>query len=150
MPDNKAKPSKAILALKEELKKGFIDTEVTVRGHVFKLRTLTEDDETWADSFVRSISPMSMINSRKAPRVAASIMSIDGTPASDLFEFSDSMPEEEKKQISSDAHSKRYWLYNQLLMFLMEDSNRHFITELYAAYEKMEQSAVDGIKEVSN
>lgn len=150
MADIKAKRSAVLEALKSELKRGFIDKEVVVSGHKFKLHTLNEDEETWADSLTRSNNVMATFSSRRAPRLAAAISEIDGSKVEELFLYPDDMPPEIKKGFDENPVSKRYWLRDQMLYFLAEDSNRPFISELYDNFEKLEAERDEAIKATKN
>lgn len=150
MADFRAKRGKILETLKAELKRGFIEKEVTVSGHKFKLKTLSEDDEVWADSFMRTLSTASILSSRKAPRLAASIQSIDDTAAAALFEYPDDMSADSKKGMEDNPIQKRYWTYTQMLYFLSEESNRLFINELWAAYEALETEQLEATKQIPN
>lgn len=150
MSDIKAKKNKLLETLKSELSRGFIETEVKVLGHNFKLRTLNEDDEVWADSFLRTNSAAAMLSSRKAPRLAAAIASIDNVDANGLFEYPDTMSADDKKVLDENPVQKKYWLHAQMLMFLSEDANRDFINVLWDSYSKMEEQRAEAIKQIPN
>lgn len=150
MAEIRAKKNKLLEIIKSELKKGFIDTEVTVGGHKYRLRTLSEDDEVWADSFVRASTPLAMVTSRKAPRLAASISHIDDTPVAQLFEYPDDMSSEMKKGLDENPIQKRYWIYTEMLYFLSEDANRVFINDLWTAFESLEKQRDEATKQIPN
>lgn len=147
---NKAKRNSVLESLKKDLAKGFIEKEVTFHGFKFKLHTLNEDEETWADSYVRSTTPVAMLNSRKAPRLAASIRAINDVPAEDLFGYPDDMPKELKKALDENSVQKKFWVREQMLYFLAEDSSRPFINELYEAQSALEDERDKAIQEIPN
>lgn len=148
MAEMRAKRSSVLENLKKDISKGFIDLTAMVNGHKFKLRTLNEDDEVWADSFARTSTAVSMITSRRAPRLAASIMSIDDVVASDLFLYPEGMSKEEKKAMDDNPITKKYWIYDQMLYFLLEESNRPFINDLWSKFEELEKSRDEALKEL--
>jgi hypothetical protein len=150
MSDFKAKRSKILDDLKQELSKGFIQKEFTIGTHKFLMRTLTEDDEVWADSFVRTTSSVSIISSRRSPRLAASIKAIDGVSVNELFLYPDDMPAETRKNLDDNPVQKRYWLYSQVLYFLSDDTNRDFINSLWTSFESLDEDRVKASKELPN
>lgn len=145
MAEYRAKRSAKLELLKEELKKGFIEEEFEVGGHKWRLRTLTEDDECWADTYLRTMSTAAILSSRKAPRLAVSIVSLDGELTKDMFGIPDDMPAEAKKDLQDNPVRFKYWLYDQMLYFLLEEGNRSFVNGLWEKYEalttKREESA---------
>jgi hypothetical protein len=148
MADLKAKRSSKLQLLKQELSRGFIEKDFEIAGHTFKLSTLSEDDETWADTYLRISTPAAMISSRKAPRLASAIRAIDGEPREVLFQFPDDMSPEMKKALSENAVQLRYWYNDQMLYFLLEDSNRPFINLLWEKYESLEKDREEAFKEL--
>lgn len=150
MADLRAKRSKALDLLKQDLTKGFIESEVSVFGHKFVLRTLTEDDEVWADSYVRISSPVAILSSQKAPQLAAAIKSMDGIPTESLFEYPDDMEKARKEELDSNPVLKRYWIYTQMLYFLSEDGNRPFISKLHAEYDKLTSQRNEALNKIPN
>jgi len=150
MSDIRAKKTKVLETLRSELTRGFIETDVNILGHKFKLRTLNEDDEVWADTFLRTNSAAAMVSSRKAPRLAAAIVSIDDVSSPNLFEYPDSITQEEKKTLEDNPIQKKYWVHTQMLLFLSEDGNRDFINALWEPYSKMEEQRAEAIKQIPN
>jgi hypothetical protein len=150
MSDFKAKRHSVLEVLRQELSLGFLERTFELKGHKFVLRSPTEDDEVWADAFVRSNTPMAMLTSRKAPRLATSIKSIDGVGTVDLFPLPDDMQKEVKAELQKSPVQYRYWLYDQMLMFLSEESSRPFINDLFDAYEKMENDRNEALKKLPN
>lgn len=146
--DLKAKRSAVLQALKQDLSKGFIEEEVEIDGHKFVLRTLSEDSEVWSDSFIRVSSSISILSSRKAPRLAAAIKSIDGVSAEHLFEYPDDMDGDQKKSLNDNPIQKKYWIYTQMLYFLSDETSRPFINKLWEAFDKLEDKREEGIKEI--
>lgn len=146
----KAKRGSILAKLKEDLTKGYRETTVNVYGRDFTLKTLNEDEEIWADQYTRPVNTMSMISSRKAPRLAAAIKAIDGNDVGTLFEYPDSLPEQRRKDLDENIVMRRYWVREQMLLFLSEDSSRKFINRLYEEFEKIEVASVEAIKEIPN
>lgn len=148
MADYRAKRHSVLDTLKKDLGRGFLDKEVTIRGTKFKLHTLNEDEETWADSYTRSSSPIAMLNSRKAPRLAASIRALNDVPIGELFSYPDDMPQEAKKGLEENPVQKKFWIREQMLYFLAEDAGRPFIIELYEALSQLEEERNEALKEI--
>jgi hypothetical protein len=148
--DYVAKRNPVLETLKKDLDKGYLEDVVTVHGHKFKISTLTEDEETWADMHLRANSAAAMYSSRRAPRLAAAIKELDGVLAQDLFSFSDDMPKVVKDRLAENPIEKRYWIRDQMLMFLLEDSNRPFITDLYEVLTKLDDKRDEAIKAIPN
>lgn len=146
--DYKAKRNSVLENLRKDLAKGHLEEVVDLGGHKYKLTTLTEDEETWADTYMRTNSAASMFSSRRAPRLAAAIKELDGTVIGDLFTFPDDMPEPVKKRLVDNPIEKRYWIREQMLMFLLEDGNRTFVTGLYESLTKLDERRDEAIKEI--
>ena len=145
-----AKRNPVLDNLRKDLAQGFLDETVTIRGHKYKLTTLTEDEETWADTYTRTNSPASMYSSRRAPRLAAAIKELDGVASQDLFLYPDDMPESVKKRLVDNPIEKKYWIRDQLLMFLLEDGNRPYINDLYEVLNRLDAKRDEVIKELPN
>lgn len=146
--DYRAKKHAVLEGLKKDLSKGFIEEEVEIRGHKFKMHTLNEEEEGWCDAFVNMSTPSSMISSRRGPRVATSITAVDGVSLSELFSYSDDMTEEQKKNLDKDPVQKNYWYRSQMLYYLMEAAHRPFISDLAEALSKMESRVTEVVKEL--
>lgn len=146
----KAKRHSVLESLRKDLALGALTTELTIKGYKFKLTTLNEDEETWADTFMRTSSPAAMYTSRRAPRLAASVKTINDMPVDELFTFPDDMPKQVKDRLLENGIEKRFWVRDQVLMFLLEESNRGFITELYEALSKLDDQREQGAKELPN
>lgn len=148
--DYKAKRHSILDSLKQELVKGYREVEVTVLNKKFKLRTLNEDEEVWVDGHVRALTPMAMISSRKAPKLAAAIREIDGMPVDRLFDYPDTMDKAKREEFDKNEILRRWWVRDQMLLFLAEDGVRPFVNELVEALEKLEDERNEAIKEVPN
>lgn len=144
----KAKRHSILESLKSDLSRGFLDKEVTVRGYKFKIHTLNEDEESWADAYVRVSTPLTMLNSRKAPRLAASIKAVNDIPVDQLFIYPDTMTDEQRKNLNDNPIQRRYWCREQMMLFLAEDAIRPFIDELYGEYSKLEEERDKAIAEL--
>lgn len=150
MADYKAKRHSVLENLKKDLEKGYLEKDVTVQGYKFKLHTLNEDEEIWADGYTRTNTPLSMITSSKAPRIAAATAAINDVPTGELFTYPDDMPENTKKALAENAIQKRYWLREQMLYFLAEDGIRPFINELYQALSALEDERSRAFEQIPN
>lgn len=148
--DYKAKRHSILDSLKADLVKGSKETEVSIMGRKFKLTTLSEDEEVWADGYIRNSTTMALISSRRAPRLAAAIKSIDGVSVAQLFMYPDDMEKAKRDELDKNEIMHKWWVREQVLLFLSEDSCRPFITTLYDEYEKMESDRADAIKEIPN
>lgn len=148
--DYKAKRHSVLENLRKDLARGSLSSEVTIKGFKFKVATLNEDEETWADSYMRTNSPASMYTSRRAPRLAAAIRALNDVPVDELFTFPDDMPKGTKDRLLENPIDKRFWIRDQVLMFLLEEGNRGFITELYAELSKLDEQRDEAVKEIPN
>jgi hypothetical protein len=146
--DTHAKRHRILETIRKELAVGFLEKTVDIGEHKFHLRTLNEDDEVWADQFIRAITASSLISSRRAPRLAAAIKSIDGIPLEELFQYPDEMDKLVKVEMDNNKVAKKYWLYGQMLQFLTEDSIRVFIAQLFEAFEKLEEERGEALNNV--
>jgi DNA topoisomerase IB len=151
MSDFKGAKRHAILkTLSAELSKGFIEDMVKVGNHTYKIATLNEDEESWADSFIRTSSPASIYSSRKAPRLAAAIKAIDDVPIAELFMYPDDMKEDVRAQLNENPVQKQFWLRNEMLLYLSDEGNRPWINELYTALSKLDDKRDEATKQVKN
>lgn len=150
MPDYKARRHSVLESLKKDLAKGCLEKEVTVRGYKFKIHTLNEDEETWADGYTRTSTALAMVNSSKAPKLAAAISFVNDVPTSELFTFPEDMPDEVKRGLNDNPIQRKYWLREQMLYFLAEDGIRPFINQLYSTLFELEQERDKAIEEIPN
>lgn len=148
--DYKSKRNKILEDLKQDLLKGRREKEVTLFGRRFKLATLNEDEESWADSYIRSTSTMAIISTKKAPALAVAIREIEGQPVSSLFDYPEDMPAEVRAVLDKNQIQRSYWVREQMLMFLAEDSNRKFVTSLYDAYEELLRESDEAMGKLPN
>jgi len=146
MVDFKAKKHSVLETLKKELSRGFLEREYTVSGHKFKLHTLNEEEESWADGFTRSTTVMASITSRKAPRLAVAISAIDDIPVDKLFDYPDDMPKEVQVELNTNNIARKYWIRDQVLYFFAEDSNRAFIVDLFDKLAELEKERDEALK----
>lgn len=145
---DRAKLHPLLKTLREELHKKFITDTFEVFGHKYTMRTLNEDDEVWSDQFVKTLAPMSLMTGRRIPHLAASITQIDGIHVNTLFEYPDDMPDSEKKRLNDSAENKKYWLYSQMMIFLLEDANREVVTALYEKFAGLRDRTEAAAKEI--
>jgi hypothetical protein len=145
----RAKRHAVLETLKKDLSRGFLEKEVVVMGHKYLLHTLDEDAEVWSDSYVRTSTAMSLMTSRKVPRLAVAIQKIDDISVLEMFSYPDSMSKQLKDGFDADPVSRKYWVWQQMMLFLSE-STRAFIEALYIEYENLEKERDEAIKEVPN
>lgn len=146
-----AKRNSVLLKLNEQLNGMNLDKSVTVAGNDFYMTTLTSDESVWADSHTNMNTEISFLSSQRVPRIAASVKRVNGTPVEELFEFPEDMSEEDKKYHSQNQYRKRYWVMNQMLSFLSEQSDP-FVMELwehYAGLVKKRDDSWDELKKLS-
>lgn len=120
-------------------------------GHKFFMTTINADEEVWADSHTNTSSPMAVLTSIKAPKLAAAIKSIDGVKIDDMFEFSDESSQEDKNYHMQSQYRKRYWEMTQLLLWLC-DRPDNVINDLYKFYldlSKQRDESWDELKKSS-
>lgn len=144
-----SKRHKILNDLKQEISRGFITEEVTVLGRVFKLKTLNEEEEAWSDQFLQPATAYSILASARVPKLALSIVSIDGLAPDQLFEYPDNWSFEEKEGHEKNAVRKLYWLRTEMMKFLA-DLDRSTILELWSAYSKLDQRRAEVIKQSPN
>lgn len=132
----RAQPHAVFQKFLHEVRKGFMQKEVTIQGTTFVLVTPNEDDVIWADGFIRPTTPLSYASSRRAPRLAASIRQIDGVKLADMFQPPENTKPEDLERLK-DPDAKRYWLQSQLMLFLVEDVPPPVLEKLYEAYQAL-------------
>jgi len=145
-----AKRHAILKTLSTDLAKGFIEDTVKVGGHTFKIATLNEDEESWSDTFIRTSSPASIYSSRKAPRLAAAIKSIDEIPVAELFTYPEDMKPDVRERLNENPIQKQFWLRNEMLLFLCEEGNRTWINELYETLSKLDDKRDEATKQIKN
>jgi hypothetical protein len=149
----KAKRHKLLLDLTSEIKKGFIEDVVEVYGRKFKLATLTEEEENWADNYVISSTAAGLLSSMRVPRLACAIKEIDGIPVEDLFEFPEPQDEAQEKEfeaIKSSEVKMKYWIRGQMMLWLAEDTNRPFILKLWDGFMKLDKRREEVVSSIPN
>lgn len=132
----KARRHPALQQFFEEVRKGFIEIEATVAGFKFVLRTLNDDEESWSDGFIRPASPIAYVSSRKDPRLACAVKSVNGIPLDQLFTLDDSATQEEKDRLK-DPVAKMVWLRLQMMLFLAQEVPPPVTDFLYKKYEEL-------------
>jgi hypothetical protein len=151
----KAKRAKILQDLKEELGKGFVSDTFEVMGHKYKIATLNEEEEQWADHFVVLVTASAMNSSSRLPRLACAIKEIDGVPVNDLFEAPSPDDSDEElatlgKRIKEDPVRRIYWLRDQMLLFLSEEGFRPYIAKLWESYAKLEARRDEATASIPN
>lgn len=116
-------------------------------GHKYTIQTLTEDDENWVDSYVRSDNPLQMISSRRAPRLAASIKAIDGIPIEHLVDMS-GLDDERRKALEKEPVMRRYWVYGEFLKFIATNYDRDMVIKLTDEINKLDKRMEEAVKEL--
>jgi hypothetical protein len=131
-----------------QVKTGFLTRTVVIRGFTFVMQTPTEDDETWADNFVRATTPMAFVSSRRAPRLACSIQSINGTNVLNLFDYPTDMTPKDRENMNNNSVQRRYWVYSQMMAQLAK-LPPPVVEELYSEYAKLIEDRDKALVEVA-
>lgn len=148
MAEYKAKRHSILDNLKSELLRGFLKREYMVANHKFSLSTLNDEEETWADAYMRPTNMMATISSRKAPRLACAIKAIDDVDVERLFTYPDDMPKDIKASMEDNPIQKKFWIRDQVFNFLSEETNRSFVNELFEKFNELEKERDGVIKEL--
>lgn len=146
----RAKRHQVLTDLKVELHKGYIEDEIELSGHKFKLKTLSEEEELWTDTYTIGSTAMAIMSSMRLPKLAVAIVSIDDLPVSKLFDFPDDMEEKVKKGIVEDEVRMKYWLRDQMMMYLSEDTVRPFVSKLWEKFAEMDKRRADAMAAIPN
>ena len=124
----------------EDISTQLHSTEVSdifdIAGHKYEMSTLTSDEDVWSDSYTNLTSQMSAITSMKVPRLSASIKSIDGIKVDELFKFSEEADKADKEYHSQSQYRKRYWVMNQMLIWL-GDKPKVLVNDLWTHYSEL-------------
>jgi hypothetical protein len=147
--DLRAKRHKLLADFTEEIRVGFIEDTFEVRGHQWLIRTPTEDEVTWADRFIQSSSPIAFVSSRRAPKLAVSIKAMDGVGVTDLFQYPSDMDEDVKAELERNRAQKQYWIYSQLMAYLIESVPSPVVEQLYAKYEELIKRQYKALEEAA-
>jgi hypothetical protein len=133
----------------EEVKKGFVSSSVTIYGYTFNLQLGDEDADVWADNFIKPNSPVSFVSSRRTPRLATAITSVvlngQTITLSDLFKY-DNLTSDQKKLLDDNQDQKKYWLWGQMLTYLLKLPTP-IIERLYKAYDELITQRTDALNE---
>jgi hypothetical protein len=148
--DIRAKRHSLLENLKRDLSKGFVEKEVTIDGHRYRLHTLNEEEESWVDAHVPMNATIASFTQKRAPRVAVALTHIDSLATHELFTYPDSMSKEQKDVLENDQESKKLWLREQVLLFICEEGNRGFVNKLNDELLTMEKSLVKEAVETKN
>jgi hypothetical protein len=147
--DLRAKRHKLLADFTDEVKVGFIEDTYEVRGHKWLIRTPTEDETCWADRYIQSSSPIAFVSSRRAPKLAVGIKALDGVPTSELFQYPTDMEDSVRTALDQDKAQKQYWLYSQMLTYLVESVPTPVVEELYAKYEELVKRQYKALEEAA-
>jgi hypothetical protein len=116
------------------------------------MSTLTQDEELWADGIMQINSSAQAVTTYRISRVAASIKSIDGVSARELFEYPDDMDQAEKKEFEASKYGKRTWEMSQLLIWLGDQPTPlvDHLAEFFSSLNKRRNSSLDELKNSSS
>lgn len=133
----------------KQVRNGFIEETVKVQGFEFVLATPTEDAETWADNFIKPNTPVAFLSSRRVPRLAVAIRSINGQLVDTMFEYPPSVNKQERERLDSNPEIKRYWVYSQLMNQLSQ-LPPPVVAELYKHYADLLERRDKMLNEVAS
>lgn len=128
-----AKRHRVLQDISNQMKGVSMSDTFEVLGHKFYMTTLNADEEVWADGFTNLQTQMSAITSIRVPKLAASIKAIDDVSVEELFDFSEDTTEFDKEYHSESQYRKRYWVMQQMLLWLGDQPN-DLVIELWRNY----------------
>ena len=133
-----SKRHKVLQDLSTELSGTQLSEEFEVCGRTFVISTLDSEEELWADSLTQSNSPLAAATSFKLSRIAASIRSVNGVSASELFPPPENMPENTKKLVIDSRYERRNWEMSQMMIWLGEQPI-DMANDIVARYRKLSE-----------
>jgi hypothetical protein len=133
----KAVPNSILNTLKSDLNKGEVEEEFDMLGHKWKVRVLDADARSWAFQFVNDNNVIAYGESLKAPQLAAALQAVDGIPVDELFQYPEDMKKEDKDLLSSNPLKKKYWVRNQLMLWIVENLDPTITNQVHKRYVKL-------------
>jgi hypothetical protein len=147
-PDWELENSQILQDIDAELRGTHLSDEVTIFKHRYGLRTLSPEDESWADQFTGGSSEYQVGRSLRAPRVAASLVSIDGKRVEEIFK---------PKAISDDLRllfeqvpqTVELWRRERIMQWLVNSAKSlELVRRLYAALTDLERRREEALKKL--
>jgi len=135
----KAKRHPVLDDIKNELTGCHVHDIFEVSGRKYELRTLTPLEESWADGFVDGQNFYQTGRNRRAPYVAAALVSIDGVAMTELFVFPTDEASEGMNELMKDKAFADGWRRREALDWLTQSSQPSVLDELWACYLELSE-----------
>jgi len=137
-----------LLDLMEELSGEFLSDSFTVRGRVWEMRLLNEEETAWSFSMLRSNNQLSVALSARLAQLAVGIRSVNGEKLSEMFkaEYS-SLSEGELDELKDLPYDL---VIAKLFYDYLKKLPPTFIGELYENWQKLEIRRAEAQKEIKN
>lgn len=146
--ENRKDRHKVLQDLSTELNEGFLEETYEVAGRQWTMRTLNDAAEVWSDKFIASGSLIATVSSRRAIKLAASIMAINDVPIEQLFFFAETEAgRAEKEFVLANSIRERFWYAEKMFEYLSEQPSQ-FIAELYMKYIELTNRQMKVMREV--
>lgn len=149
---NRAKQHPVLSNLSRELRGLRVSKAFEVYGHTYTLALLAPKDEDWVAE--RSASAGNNVfefaSKSGKPRIAASLMAIDGVSVAELFLLPDEpdMSPETRKYIESDKTVYNNWLRDEVLAFINTEMDSAVLEQLERNYLQLDTEKKEALKKI--
>jgi hypothetical protein len=120
----------------------------TISGHTYTLRTLTPFEESWADGFVDGANFYQTGRNRRAPYVAAALMTIDNVSVKELFQLPDDADAETKQLVQASSVLEDDWRRREVLRWLVVSIPSPVLAELWTSYQTLEVKRNESLEKI--
>lgn len=132
--------------------KGYLEDEFDLFGHKWKMRTLSEKEAVWRDSYIELSVNSSFLSGKRVPTLAVAIQEIDGKSIVNLFGKSKKKEEEVllKEMLSSSDFSNdpRFIAASEFKKWL-DSMPVPVVDALYTAYSSLEKQSEIVLKTIA-
>lgn len=147
MPE--AERHKLLDAIDSELRGAHKEQNFELLGRTYRLKTLDPAEESWADSYVAGNNFYQTARNRRAPYVAAALVSIDNIPVDQLWKMPEDAPALHKKLYDENKEFHKNWLHEQILSWLINPAKHGPIVQfLWACYLDLDTERSDALEEL--
>ena len=144
-------PKTVLLDLQTELGGELLEDVSVIRGREFRIRLLSEEENSWVFGHMRQNSEVSLAMSARVASLAVGIRSIEGHTVEELFtpQFGE-LEEVNKQKLLHENFNSMKFVCSSLLLDYLKDQPSDFVSELHEAWRTLEERKADAQGEVKN
>jgi hypothetical protein len=142
----RAKRARIIQDITTQLRGTHLQDSFEHYGHTYTLSTLEPMEEGWAEEQVVGVNAFQFGKAVRAPRLAAALRAVDGTPVKDLFEMPTEMDPNIRGLITGSKEATEAWLRSEINLWIQEDWQPELITALYDNYLALGQRRAQSLE----